>query len=84
MRKAEEEMRALEMEQRVEAIRGSADDLVRSLAEQIESLKQDLPEPAAQRADVEREIQRLQAALDALRSTGAAKPRSVQGLRPQP
>ena len=84
MRKAEEEMRALEMEERVEAIRGSADDLVHSLAEQIESLKQDLPEPAAQRADVEREIQRLQAALDALRSTGTAKPRSVQGLRAQP
>jgi len=84
MQQAEDEIRALEMEQRVEAIRGSADDLARSLAEQIESLKQDLPESAAQRADVEREIQRLQAALEALRSTGTAKPRSVQGPRPQP
>jgi beta-lactamase regulating signal transducer with metallopeptidase domain len=84
MQQAEDEIRALEMEERVEAIRGSADDLARSLAEQIESLKRDLPEPAAQRADVEREIQRLQAALDALRSTGTAKARSVQGLRAQP
>jgi beta-lactamase regulating signal transducer with metallopeptidase domain len=83
MQQAEEQLRALEAEQRVQELRGSTDDLARSLAEQIDSLKEALPDAAAHKAEVEHEIQRLEAALAALGGgSPAAGPRKTP--RPQP
>lgn len=84
MRDAEKQMRALAAEDQVRAMRDATDDLVRSLADQIESLKQAGAEAPAQKAAVEREIQRLQAALDALQSGGAPKTLPRKAPRPQP
>jgi chromosome segregation ATPase len=83
---AEKQMRALEAEHQVRAMREATDDLVRSLADQIESLKQAGAEAPAQQAAVEHEIQRLQAALDALQSGSTPKtlPRTRKSSRPQP
>ena len=71
--KLEREARALEAEARVHALRGAADDLERSLAEQVEELRGALPEAGAERAAMERELARLEAALAALRGSRPAK-----------
>lgn len=68
MEKAEQQMQALEAEGRVEDLRQSTGELERSLAEQIQSLQEALPEAGAQKAELEHEIQRLRSALDALGS----------------
>ncbi len=70
---SEKEERALAAEEQVRAVRDATDDLARSIADQIDSLKQALAEAPAQKVDVDREIQRLQAALDALKADGASK-----------
>ena len=59
-------MQALAAEDQVRAMRAATDELARSLAEQIESLKEAAAEAPSQKAAAEHEIQRLQAALDAL------------------
>jgi beta-lactamase regulating signal transducer with metallopeptidase domain len=83
IQQAEVELEAIEREQRVEEIRGSTDELARSLAEQLEALKQDLPESADQRAEVEKEIQRLEAAVAALGgATPAPGPPKTPRARP--
>jgi beta-lactamase regulating signal transducer with metallopeptidase domain len=68
MEKASRQMEALEAEGRVDELRQSTGELEQSLAEHLESLRAALPEAGAQKADLEREIQRLQSALDALGS----------------
>jgi len=82
MRKADEQMQALAAEDQVRAMRSATDELARSLAEQIESLKQAAAEAPSQRAGAEHEIQRLQAALDALQSGGSPKSLPRKGPRP--
>ena len=81
MEKADQQVQALEAEQRVHELRGSTDDLARSLAEQIESLKEAAAEAPAQKAEIEHEIQRLTSALDALQS--GATPRSLPRRTPR-
>ena len=71
--KLEREARALEAELRVHEARGAADDLAKSLAEQVEELRDALPEAGAEKAALEREIARLEAALSALRSERAPR-----------
>ncbi|MBK6406772.1 MAG: hypothetical protein IPF66_18050 [Holophagales bacterium] len=71
--KLEREARALEAEARVHALRGATDDLERSLAEQVEELRGELPEAGAEKAAMERELARLESALSALRGSRAAK-----------
>jgi Zn-dependent protease with chaperone function len=84
MEQADKQIEALEAEQRVQELRNSTEDLVSSLAEQIASLKEALPDAAAQKGDVEREILRLQAALDALQAGGTPKASTRKTPRPQP
>ncbi len=71
--KLEREARALEAEARVHALRGATDDLERSLAEQVEELRGELPEAGAEKAAMERELARLESALSALRGSRAGK-----------
>jgi beta-lactamase regulating signal transducer with metallopeptidase domain len=71
--KLEREVRAVEAEARVHDLRGATDDLERSLAEQVEALRGELPEAGAAKADLEREIARLESALKALRGARPAK-----------
>jgi len=71
--KLEREERALEAEARVHELRGAADDLERSLAEQLEELREALPEAGAEKAAMERELARLEAALAGLRGSRPAK-----------
>ncbi|MBK9374414.1 MAG: M48 family metalloprotease [Holophagales bacterium] len=71
--KLEREARALEAEARVHALRGATDDLERSLAEQVEELRGELPEAGAEKAAMQRELARLESALSALRGSQAAK-----------
>ena len=82
MSAADEQMQALAAEDQVGAMRSATDELARSLAEQIESLKQAAAEAPSQKAAAEHEIQRLQAALDALQSSGT--PRSLPRKSPRP
>jgi beta-lactamase regulating signal transducer with metallopeptidase domain len=81
MSEADEQMRALAAEEQVRAMRNATDELVRSLADQIGALRQAVAEAPSQRAAVEHEIQRLQAALDALQSSGT--PRSLPRKTPR-
>jgi beta-lactamase regulating signal transducer with metallopeptidase domain len=69
MQQAEEQMQGLAAEEHVHELRAGTDELARSLAEQVAALKEALPQAAAQKADVEREIRRLAAALAALERT---------------
>jgi len=71
--KLEREARALEAEARVHALRSAADDYTRALAEQVEELRGSLPEAGAEKAAMERELARLEAALAALRGSRPAK-----------
>ncbi len=84
MEKTDKLIEALEAEQHVQELRSSTEDLVNSMAEQIASLKEALPDAGAQKADVEREIERLAAALDALQAGGTAKALPRKTPRPQP
>ena len=81
---AEKQMQALATEDQVRAMRDATDELLRSLAEQIQSLKEAADEAPSQRAAVEHEIQRLQTALAALLSGGTPKSSPRRTPRPQP
>lgn len=82
MSAADEQVQALAAEDHVRAMRSATDELARSLAEQIEALKQAAAEAPSQKAAAEHEIQRLQAALDALQSS--TTPRSLPRKSPRP
>jgi beta-lactamase regulating signal transducer with metallopeptidase domain len=86
MEQAEKELEAVAAEEHVQELRSSTEDLARSLAEQIDSLKEALPEAGSQKADLEHEIQKLEAALDALRAGSSPRPRPQvrETPRPQP
>ena len=81
---AEKQMQVLAVEDQIQAMGDATDELARSLAEQIESLKQAAAEAPAQKAAVEHEIQRLQAALAALLSGGTPKSSPRRTPHPQP
>ena len=81
---AEKQMQVLAVEDQVREMRNATDDLARSLAEQIQSLKEAAAEAPSQKAAAEHEIQRLTAALDALQSGGAPKSLPRKTPRPQP
>ena len=81
---AEKQMQVLAVEDQIQAMRDATDELARSLAEQIESLKQAAADAPSQKAAVEHEIQRLQAALAALQSGGTPKSSPRRTPRPQP
>jgi beta-lactamase regulating signal transducer with metallopeptidase domain len=66
MERFERQEQDLAAEEHVHAVRGATDELARSIAEQVESLKQAAADAPAQHMAIEQEIQRLQAALDAL------------------
>lgn len=73
----ERQARALEAEERVLELRAAREELARSFAEQIASIRGARPEEAAYRADLEREAARLEAALEALNGgTATSSPRS--------
>jgi chromosome segregation ATPase len=74
MEKAHQEMLTLEAESRVEELRQSTGELERSLAEHIASLREALPEAGEERAEREKEILRLQSALDALAAPSTRTP----------
>jgi beta-lactamase regulating signal transducer with metallopeptidase domain len=82
MEQFEKQEQALAAEEQVRSLRGATEALARSIGEQIVSLKQARAEAPAHRAEIDREIQRLQAALDAL-STGAA-PKAPAPKTPRP
>ncbi len=84
MEESEKEEQALAAEEQVSAMHEATEDLARSLAEQIEALKQAGEDAPGQKANVDREIQRLQAALDALQAGGAPKAQPRKTPRPQP
>jgi len=52
------------------------------MREQIASLKQAREDVPAHRAEIDREIQRLQAALDALNAGGTPRPQASKNPRP--
>lgn len=67
--KLDRELQALDAELRVHELRGATDDLAKSLAGQVASLREALPESGAQKAELEKEIERLEAALGALKGS---------------
>ncbi|MFN7990398.1 MAG: M56 family metallopeptidase [Thermoanaerobaculia bacterium] len=67
--KLDRELQALDAELRVHELRGATDELAKSLAEQAASLREALPESGAQKAELEKEIERLEAALGALKGS---------------
>ncbi|HEX9203913.1 MAG TPA: hypothetical protein VF964_08115, partial [Vicinamibacteria bacterium] len=69
MQAAEEQMQGLAAEEHVHELRAGTDELVRSLTERVAAIKEALPQAAAQKADLEREIRRLEAAIAALAKT---------------
>ncbi len=71
--KLQRQMEALEAESHVLEVRAAREELARSLAEQVASLRGELPEAAGQRAELEREAARLEAALEALNGSAATK-----------
>ena len=81
---AEKQMQVLAVEDQVQAMRAATDELARSLAEQIQSLKEAAAEAPSQKAAAEHEIQRLQAALAALQSGGTPKSSPRRTPHPQP
>jgi beta-lactamase regulating signal transducer with metallopeptidase domain len=82
MAEADAQMQVLAAEEQVSAARDATDELARSLGEQIESLKQAAADAPAQKAGLEHEIQRLQAALEALQSSGT--PKALPRKTPRP
>jgi len=79
---AEKQEQALAAEEQVHALRGATEELARSITEQIDSLKQAAADAPAQRAEIEHEIQRLQAALDVLNAGGT--PKALPSKTPRP
>lgn len=69
----ERELRAVEAEERVHALRDATEEYARALAEQVEELRGALAEAGPARADLEREVARLEAALAALRGAGGGR-----------
>jgi phage shock protein A len=69
MQAAEEQVQGLAAEEHVHELRSGTDELVRSLTEQVAAIKEALPQAAAQKADLEREIRRLEAAIAVLAKT---------------
>lgn len=61
-----EQVEALQAEMQVLEVRASREELATSLAEQVASLRESLPGASGQKAELEREVARLEAALDAL------------------
>jgi beta-lactamase regulating signal transducer with metallopeptidase domain len=82
MEESEKQEQALAAEEQVHALRGATEELARSITEQIEQLKQAAADAPAQRAEVEYEVQRLQAALDALNA--GATPKAPRMKTPRP
>jgi beta-lactamase regulating signal transducer with metallopeptidase domain len=78
---AEKQMQEIAVEEQVLEMRHSSDDLVRSLTEQIQSLKVAVAEAPSQKAAADREIQRLEAAIHALES--GATPRTAPSKTPR-
>ena len=68
-REAEEQMQGLAAEEHVHELRAGTDELVRSLTQQVTAIKEELPQATAQKAQLEREIRRLEAAIAALAKT---------------
>jgi beta-lactamase regulating signal transducer with metallopeptidase domain len=60
----------------VEAVHAATEDLARALARQIEAFERAAAEAPAHKAEFDREIQRLKAALDALRSGTPPRPKA--------
>ena len=81
---AEKRAQAAAAEDQVKAAREMTEALARSLAGEIDSLKRALANAPGQKAEIDREVRRLEAALDALRSGGTPKPTSGEAPRPQP
>jgi beta-lactamase regulating signal transducer with metallopeptidase domain len=69
MHEAEEQMQGLAAEEHVHELRAGTDELVRSLTEQVAAIKEELPQATIQKAHLEREIRRLEAAIAALAKT---------------
>lgn len=69
MREAEEQMQGLAAEEHVHELRAGTDELLRSLTEQVAAIKEELPQATVQKAKLEREIRRLEAAIAALAKT---------------
>lgn len=67
--KLDRELQALDAELRVHELRGATDDLAKSLAEQVASLREALPESGAEKAELEKEIEKLEAAIGALKGS---------------
>jgi len=84
MRQAEEQLQALEAEEHVQELQSSTDELVGSLKAQLDSLREALSTAPAQKADLEREIQRLEAALAALDGGPAAASAPRKSPSPKP
>jgi beta-lactamase regulating signal transducer with metallopeptidase domain len=82
MEQFEKQEQALAVEEQVRSLRGATEELARSIGEQIASLKQARAEAPAHRAEFDREIQRLQAALDALSAGATPKPQAPNAPRP--
>jgi hypothetical protein len=82
MEEHERQEQALASEEQVHAIREATEQLARSIAEHIESLKGARAEAPAQRVEIDREIQRLKAALDALNAGGTPKAPPAKTPRP--
>jgi beta-lactamase regulating signal transducer with metallopeptidase domain len=82
MEDSERQEEALEAEEQVQALHGATEELARSIGEQIASLKEAREQAPAHRAEIEREIQRLQAALDALSAGGTLKAQPSKAPRP--
>ncbi len=79
---SEKEEQALAVEDQVRAVREATEELARSLAEQIESLKQAAADAPASKIEIDRELQRLKAALDALMAEREAKAPPPKTPRP--
>jgi beta-lactamase regulating signal transducer with metallopeptidase domain len=66
MEQAERQIHAIEAEEHVQELQDGTRELTRSLVDQIQALREALADAPAQKAELEREIQRLEAALAAL------------------
>jgi beta-lactamase regulating signal transducer with metallopeptidase domain len=77
MAESEDQMKELVAEDQVRHVHEATEELARSVAEQIESLERAAADAPARKLDLEREIERLKAALDALEAgetAGAPRP----------
>ncbi|HSD29206.1 MAG TPA: M56 family metallopeptidase [Vicinamibacteria bacterium] len=81
MAESDKEEQALDSEDQVRDMHEATEELARSLAEQIESLKQAAADTPSRKPDIDREIQRLKAALDAL---AGGTPKASPSKTPRP